>query len=173
MVMRKTIIYSVTLIILGAAVYYFFPEKQLPTGIHTEKLVVYKSKRQLLLYSNGQILKTYTISLGKAPIGDKTIEGDTKTPEGLYFINDKNSTSNYHKSLGISYPDKNDIETAKQFGAPAGSDIKIHGLKNNLGFISKFHRFFDWTQGCIAVTDEEIDELYSVVTIGTPFEIYP
>ncbi len=169
----KIIRLTIPLILLGLTVYYFYPEDKLPTDTQIDKLVVYKSKRQLLAYSNGQLLKTYKISLGRQPIGDKEYEGDKKTPEGLYFINDKNANSGYHKNLGISYPDKDDIENAKRLGKPTGGDIKIHGLRNRTGVIGKFHRWFDWTLGCIAVTDNEIDELYNAVEIGTQIDIKP
>lgn len=96
-----------------------------------------------------------------------------KTPEGLYFINDKNPNSIFHKNLGISYPDKKDIINAKRLGKKAGGDIKIHGLSDNRNYIKTFHRWRDWTAGCIAVTNEEIDELYAAVKIGSPIEIYP
>ena len=89
--------------------------------------------------------------------------------EGRY----KNTNSEYHKNLGVSYPNKDDIQHAKRLGKSAGGAIKLHGLKNNLGFISKFHRWFDWTSGCLAVTDEEIDELYKAVQIGTEIELKP
>ena len=127
----------------------------------------------MLAYSNGQLVKTYEISLGREPIGDKEFEGDQKTPEGIYFIDVKNANSGYHKNLGISYPDKCDVEMAKRLGKQPGGDVKIHGLGNRTGFIGKFHRWFDWTLGCIAVTDVEIDELYSAVKIGAQIEIKP
>ncbi len=173
--LRKNKITRLTLllVIIGLSVYYFYPEDKLPADIQLDKLVVFKSKRQLLVYSNGKIVKTYKISLGKQPVGDKEFEGDCKTPEGLYFINDKNPYSGYYKNLGISYPDKDDIENAKRLGKPSGGNIKIHGLRNNTGAIGKFHRWFDWTLGCIAVTDQEIDELYKAVKIGTQIEIKP
>ncbi len=161
------------LIFLGLTVYYFYPEEKLPANTEIDKLIVYKSKRQLLVYSRGQLIKTYKISLGRQPIGNKEYEGDKKTPEGFYFINDKNADSGYHKNLGISYPDQDDLARAKRLGKPTGGDIKIHGLRNKTGFIGKFHRWYDWTIGCIAVTDEEIDELYDSVKIGTPIEINP
>jgi len=123
------------------------------------------------VYSGGSLVKTFAISLGRNPIGDKEFEGDKKTPEGKYIIDTKNSESGYHKNLGISYPNESDIENAKIIGKPTGGDIKIHGLKNKLGFIGKFHRWFDWTMGCIAVTNEEIDELFATVPIGTKIEI--
>lgn len=159
--------------LLGLTVYYLYPENKLPANSQIDKIVVYKSKRQLLAYSNGKLIKTYKISLGKVPIGDKEFEGDKKTPEGFYTINDKNPNSGYHKNLGISYPNQEDIENAKRLGKPAGGDVKIHGLRNKMGIIGKFHRWFDWTLGCIAITDSEIDELYSAVKIGTPIEIKP
>ena len=169
----KTKVLAIFLLFLGLAVYYFYPENKLPDNIQINKIVVYKSKRQLLAYSNGKLIKTYKISLGNVPIGDKEFEGDKKTPEGFYIINDKNPNSGYHKNLGISYPNQEDIENAKRLGKPVGGDVKIHGLRNKMGIIGKFHRWFDWTLGCIAVTDNEIDELYGAVKIGTPIEIKP
>ncbi len=158
---------------LGLIAYYFYPEAKLPTGAQIDYMLVFKSKRQLLAYSNGQLMKTYTISLGKNPIGDKEFEGDKKTPEGVYFINAKNPNSGYHKNLGISYPDKDDIAKAKQLGKPTGGDVKIHGLRNGSGFTGKFHRWKNWTNGCIALSNQEIDELYTAVKIGTRIEIKP
>lgn len=159
--------------IIALAVYYFYPEKTLPANIQVDSIVVYKSKRTLLAFSMGQLVKTYKISLGKSPYGSKEFEGDKKTPEGIYFINAKNPNSGYHKNLGISYPDKCDIENAKRIGRSTGGDVKIHGLRNGLGFISKFQRWYDWTAGCIALTDEEVDELYTSTKIGTKIEIKP
>ncbi|MDR0516827.1 MAG: L,D-transpeptidase family protein [Fibromonadaceae bacterium] len=170
---RKIIWLAIVLILIGFTVYYFYPENELASNVKIDNIVVYKSKRQMLIYSNGKLLKTYKISLGRQPIGAKEFEGDKKTPEGIYFINDKNPNSNYHKNLGISYPSKNDTENANRFGKSAGSDIKIHGLRNKIGFIGKFHRLVDWTLGCIAVTNKEIDELYKTVNIGAQIEIKP
>ena len=138
-----------------------------------DKILVLKSKRQLQAFSKGQLIKTYRISLGRNPIGDKEFEGDKRTPEGLYIINDKNLNSDYHKNLGVSYPNQGDIEQAKKIGKQTGGDIKIHGLKNGIGFIGKFQRWFDWTAGCVALTNSDIDELYDYTNIGTPIEIKP
>lgn len=173
MTKRKSLLIVVGVFLTAFAAYYFYPEPKLPAGISIDKLVVYKSKRQLLAYSNGQLVKTYHVSLGGQPAGDKEFEGDEKTPEGIYFINDKNPNSGYHKNLGISYPNDNDLEYSKNLNKPAGGDIKIHGLRNYTGFIGKFHRWSDWTLGCIAVTNDEIDELYDAVKIGTPIDIRP
>src|SRR5690606_135040 len=100
-------------------------------------------------YHNGQLIKTYTISLGANPAGDKEYEGDKRTPEGEYTINDRNANSGYFKNLGVSHPNEADIAEAKKRGLSPGGDIKIHGIRNGLGFIGKFHRLFDWTAGCI------------------------
>ncbi|MDE3145428.1 MAG: L,D-transpeptidase family protein, partial [Bacteroidota bacterium] len=110
--------------IIGLIVYYFLPEKELPPNSKITKIIVLKSKRKMFVYSNDILLKTYIISLGKSPIGDKQFEGDNKTPEGTYFINAKNPNSVCYKNLGISYPDKTDISEAKKFGKSTGGDIK-------------------------------------------------
>lgn len=156
-----------------ALVYYFYPEKALPPGVKIDRLVVIKSRRVMEAYSNGKVIKTYRVSLGKQPLGDKQYEGDKRTPEGTYTINDRNPDSGFHKNLGVSYPDEQDRKEAAMKGLKPGGEIKIHGLKNDRGFIGKFHRFVDWTNGCIAVTDEEVDELYQHVSIGTPIIIKP
>jgi murein L,D-transpeptidase YafK len=159
--------------VIGLIIYYFYPEKRLAKGATIDKLVVYKSKRTLLAFTKGHLLKTYTISLGKNPIGHKEYEGDSKTPEGIYTINDKNPNSGYYKNLGVSYPNEKDREYAKTIGKPAGGAIKIHGLRNGMGFVSKFQRWKDWTAGCIALTNTEVDELYNSVKVGASIEILP
>jgi murein L,D-transpeptidase YafK len=170
---RNKIVVAISILIFGLIVYYFYPEKALPSDTRINKLVVYKSKRQLLAYSNGQLIKTYKISLGKQPVGKKEIQYDNKTPEGNYTINCRETNSNFHKKLCISYPNKADKANAKRYGKEAGDNVEIHGLDNRYGFIGKFHRWYDWTSGCIALTDGEIDELFKAVKIGTPIEIYP
>lgn len=162
----KKMIYIILIIIFGVVIYYFYPEKKLPKGKIIDKIEVYKSKRKMLVYSEGKLLKTYKISLGRNPIGHKEVEGDFKTPEGIYEINAKNPNSGYHKNLGVSYPNEKDIEHAKSLGKSPGGHIKIHGIRNGSGFISKFQRWKDWTAGCIALTNEEVDELYESVKIG-------
>lgn len=125
------------------------------------------------VYSNQNLVKIYKISLGKNPVGKKEFEGDSKTPEGIYYINDKNHNSSYYKNLGISYPNQSDLKHSKKLGKPVGDGIKIHGLKNGFGYIGKLHRWMDWTAGCIAITNQEIDELYNSVKIGSRIEIKP
>lgn len=147
--------------------------RPLPKGTKVDKLVVKKSERRLEAYSKGELLKTYTVSLGKQPLGDKQYEGDNRTPEGRYTINDKNPHSGYYKNLGVSYPNTADRREARQLGKPVGGDIKIHGLPNQLPYIGKWHRLWDWTAGCMALTNDEMEELYQAVPVGTVIEILP
>ena len=143
------------------------------TGFTIDSIAVHKGERELQVFNNQKLLKTYRIALGSNPIGPKQFQWDGKTPEGLYFIDGRNSESDYHKNLGISYPDDAERAWAKEFGKSAGGDIKIHGMPN--GYTNKQIRQLkpDWTIGCIAVTNKEIDELYEAVEIGTPILIAP
>lgn len=136
-------------------------------------IVVIKSKRIMFLMNEGKILKAYKIALGKTPVGKKTIQGDGKTPEGRYFIIDRNPNSSFYKSLKISYPNERDFENAKKFGFNPGGDIVIHGLSKKVEYLGKYHIIEDWTEGCIAVTNEEMDEIWRLVPDGTPIEILP
>jgi len=135
-----------------------------------DSIVVYKSERRMAVYSSGMLQKTYRVALSKHSVGPKEIQGDQKTPEGLYFINGRNPNSRYYKNLGVSYPNKDDIARARRLGESAGGDIKIHGMGPRVSF--ERHQT-DWTIGCIAVTDEEIDELYTTVKTGARIMILP
>lgn len=171
---RKHIILTLIFGIIGfGLIFYFKPFEPLDRSISIDKIIVTKHIRRLDLISNNQIVKSYKISLGQVPKGHKEYEGDKKTPEGLYFINDKNPNSGYHKNLGISYPNQNDIQHAKSIGKSPGGLIKIHGIPNGFGWIGRFHLLFDLSLGCIVLTNKEIDELYEIVKIGTPIEIKP
>jgi tetratricopeptide (TPR) repeat protein len=138
-----------------------------------EKILVEKRARQLKLISRGEVIKTYRIALGGNPDGPKERQGDNKTPEGLYSIDAKNWESRYHLSLHISYPNERDRQRANELGGPPGGDIMIHGIKNGFAWVGNAHTEVDWTRGCIAVTDEEIEEIDKLVPIGTPVEIRP
>lgn len=138
-----------------------------------DSIVVEKNKREMSVFFKDTLLKKYHVSLGFTPVGEKCFQGDGKTPEGLYFINDKNPYSDYHKNLSISYPDVEDIVYAKKFGKSAGGDIKIHGYPNGYTAIDVRRLAPDWTLGCIAVSNIEIDELFTAVPIGTPILILP
>jgi murein L,D-transpeptidase YafK len=170
--MKKYIIVFSSAIILTLA-YYLYPEGDLPPGCRIDKLVVFKSKRSMQAYCKGEVIKTYKISLGRNPVGDKQFEGDKRTPEGDYVINTKNNKSGYYKNLGISYPDNDDIREARGKKLNPGGNIKIHGIRNGLGFIGKFQRWTDWTAGCVALTNDEMDEIYEAVDVGTPITILP
>ncbi len=171
--MKKIIFILPCILLLSAAIYYFYPEKKLPENSVIEKIVVTKSERKLAVYSHGVLLKTYKVSLGRHPIGPKEFEGDRKTPEGQYTIYQNNPQSTCYKNLGISYPNADDLERCRKTGQRPGGDIKIHGMLNGQDYWGKFHRFVDWTAGCIAVTNEEMDELYEHTPVGTPIEINP
>jgi len=149
------------------------PSDSLPPNTRIDSLVVNKSDRSMTAYANGKLVRTYIIALGRSPEGDKQVQGDMRTPEGLYTIDSKNPNSGYHKNLGVSYPTAEDRKEAKALGKSPGGDIKVHGLPNGKGHIGKLHRLNDWTYGCIAVTDEEVDELYGAVEIGSPILIKP
>ncbi len=167
----KTLLTSITLILLGLALYYYYPVQKIPPGVTIDKIVVLKSQHELIAYAQNREILRYTVAIAKNPVGDKEYRGDKKTPEGSYTIFDKNPNSAYHKNLGISYPNEADVAQATQMGKKPGGDIKIHGLKNGLGYIGRFHRWHDYTDGCIALTDEEIDQLYDHVKIGAAIEI--
>ncbi|SOD11215.1 L,D-transpeptidase family protein [Pedobacter xixiisoli] len=171
---RKILLYLVLIFIAATVTYNFWPEQKLPSGSKIDFLLVEKSKRTMKAYQGAEPLKTYQISLGDNPIGHKVFEGDEKTPEGVYRINDRNPNSGYHKNLGVSYPNQADREKAKLLGKSPGGDIKIHGLPNGAtGMINKLHRFTNWTNGCIAVTNSEVDELYEAVIPNAKIEIRP
>ena len=138
-----------------------------------DSIYVIKHLREMYVFHNGALQKIYRFSLGDAPVGHKHFQGDEKTPEGLYFIDGKNPYSSCHKNLGISYPNNTDRDYAHRNGKPSGGDIKIHGLPNGQGYIGKAHLLSDWTNGCIGITDEEIDELYANTGTGIPIFIVP
>lgn len=129
--------------------------------LRADLVVVSKKKREMALLRGESVLRTYRIALGREPVGAKRAEGDGRTPEGRYTIDWRNARSQYHLSLHISYPDAADVARAREAGVDAGGDIMIHGLKNGE------RREGDWTQGCIAVTDEEMDEIWGLVGEGT------
>jgi murein L,D-transpeptidase YafK len=146
---------------------------RLPDGTRVDKILVEKSKRRLTIFEHGKKLKSYLVSLGRNPKGPKEEEGDEKTPEGNYTIDYKKSDSDYHLALHISYPNKNDIKRAQKLGVSPGGAIMIHGIRNGFGRLGGQLKSFDWTLGCIAVTNKEIEELWRVVPKGTPIEIDP
>lgn len=148
-----------------------WPVDDLPSGARADRIVVAKSQRTLTLFRAGQPLRVYPVALGRAPVGAKEREGDRKTPEGLYRIVEHKRASAFHRALRVSYPEDRDLARAQRLGVDPGGDIMVHGLHNGLGWIGRLHRNFDWTAGCIAVTDAEIEQIYAAVPDGTPIEI--
>ncbi len=138
-----------------------------------DKVLIEKKNRRLTLISKGEAIKTYKIALGGNPVGPKERQGDNKTPEGNYTIESRNRHSVYHLSLRLSYPNEKDKKRAKDLGVSPGGDIMIHGIKNSLSWVGEFHTEIDWTQGCIAVTNKEMEEIARLVPNGTPVEIRP
>ena len=136
-------------------------------GPPVTSVVAYKGRRRLYLLHEAQVLRAFDFELGFAPEGHKQVEGDGRTPEGAYLIDRKNPNSSFHLSVGISYPNAEDRAKARALGQPPGGDIFIHGTPVlNRGDD-------DWTAGCIAVTNREIEDIYAMVEVGTPILIYP
>jgi murein L,D-transpeptidase YafK len=138
-----------------------------------DSIVVEKTAHRLTLYNLGRPIRVYLVALGAEPAKDKLSAGDRRTPEGLFSIAARNPYSSYHLSLRISYPDAAHRARAQALGVSPGGDIMIHGLPNGQGRAGALHRLADWTNGCIALTDEEIEEIWNIVPIGTPVQIKP
>jgi murein L,D-transpeptidase YafK len=141
--------------------------------LHADRVIVLKKDRKLELLSRGEVIKTYKVALGGDPMGPKTRQGDHKTPEGVYVLDSRNAHSQFYKSIHISYPNARDREAARKKGVPPGGDVFVHGLPNGYRYVGAAHRLKDWTDGCIAVTDEEMDEIWAAVPDRTPIEIRP
>ena len=150
-----------------------YPEGALPKGLVFDRLVVEKKQHRLTAFSKGKPVRVYLVALGTNPVGHKEFEGDHRTPEGKYQIESKNAKSHYYKTLGISYPNKADKERAATLGKSPGGNIKIHGLAERYAGLGKSHRITDWTYGSIALTNPEMEELFSRTPVGTPIEILP
>ncbi|MFT7057563.1 MAG: murein L,D-transpeptidase YafK [Pseudorhodobacter sp.] len=144
------------------------PKFRTYNGPEVTFITIDKTDRKMRLFHNNDVLETYDIALGFAPRGHKQFEGDGKTPEGLYYIDRRNPRSRFHLSLGISYPNKEDIAFAKAQGKSPGGEIFIHGKTGYRG-----DNKGDWTWGCLAVTDREMEDIYAMVKTGTPIRINP
>jgi len=148
-------------------------EKNVAEPPKADRIVIVKSTRMMTLVREGKTLKTYKVALGGQPVGKKDREGDHKTPEGDYLIDMKNSESRFHLSLHISYPDTADRENARKLHLHPGGSIMIHGLPAKFAWVGALHRQTDWTDGCVAVTNAEIEEIWKMVEVGTPVKILP
>jgi murein L,D-transpeptidase YafK len=150
-----------------------WPHEKLPADARADRILIEKSRRQLTLFAGDRPLRTYPVSLGTNPVGPKEREGDRKTPEGLYRVTEHKADSSYHLALRVSYPETKDIEHAAKLGVPPGFDIMIHGCPNGWGFIGRMQRWRDWTAGCIALTNPEIEEIFRVAAPDAVIEIRP
>src|SRR5271165_6222846 len=137
-----------------------------PPPAKIDQVLVLKSERTLQLLSQGKVMRTYKVALGGVPVGAKERQGDHKTPEGHYVLDRRNPNSKFYKSIHVSYPNEQDRQRAAQRGVPPGGDIMDHGLPNGFGWLRSLHREHDWTNGCIAVTDQEMDEIWKLVADG-------
>ncbi|MDQ2090068.1 L,D-transpeptidase family protein [Marimonas arenosa] len=170
---RRVAIAVVIIFLVVTAGLVYWPAEPLPKGFVADRVVVEKSARRLSLLRDGQVIKSYRVSLGRAPVGAKIQEGDNRTPEGTYVIDSRNPRSKFHLSLRISYPNASDSLSAARRGVSPGGDIMVHGLPNGREWVGPFHRLVDWTSGCIAVTNAEINEIWQAVPNGTAIEIRP
>ena len=139
----------------------------------TDSILILKKDHVLELLAGGKVICTYQVALGRGGLAPKDREGDGRTPEGHYVIDSRNASSHYHKALHISYPNAEDRARAEKLGVPPGGAIMIHGLPNGLGWLGSAQKAYDWTLGCVAVTDDQIDEIWKMVPVGTPVEIRP
>jgi murein L,D-transpeptidase YafK len=144
-----------------------------PTPQKADSILILKKDHVLELLKGGKVIRTYKVALGRGGLAPKEREGDGRTPEGHYIIDSRNAESHYHKALHISYPNAEDSKRAAKLGVAPGGAIMIHGLPNGMGWLGAAHRLYDWTLGCIAVTDQEIDEIWDMAPTGTPVEIRP
>ena len=142
-------------------------------SISADSIVVEKARRTLTLYNQGAPVRIYFVALGKNPVGPKVARGDNRTPEGIYHIAAHNPDSKYHLSLLVSYPNEKDLAEASARGVTTGGDIMIHGLPDQFASYGSAHRQWDWTKGCIAVTNAEIEEIWSAIPDGAAIQIKP
>jgi murein L,D-transpeptidase YafK len=163
---------AVALVLVGL-LWVELPPRPLPLGTKADLLVVEKSARRLSLYVHGALVRSYRVSLGRQPTSPKLREGDHRTPEGRYVIDHHNPNSAFHLSLHVSYPSASDSAHAHAAGYSPGGDIMVHGMRNGFGWVGRAHLLVDWTTGCVAVTDAEIDQIYEAVPDGTPIDIRP
>jgi murein L,D-transpeptidase YafK len=166
----RSLILSVAGILLGFLIWMNVPVDPLPASARATRIAVDKGAHTLTIFADDKPLKVYHVALGKS--GAKVGEYDGKTPEGNYFIQDCDPQSTYHMTLPLNYPTVQDMVEATQHGAHAGGVIAVHGIKNGWSLFGRAHRFLDWTDGSIAVTNVEIEELVRAVPRGTPISIW-
>jgi murein L,D-transpeptidase YafK len=136
-------------------------------------VLVLKGPRRLLLLRDDRVLRDYEIALGSQPTGPKRRRGDGRTPEGRYRLDGRSRHSRFHRAIHVSYPNDRDLDFARRAGIDPGGSVMIHGLPDGGRWVGELHREYDWTNGCIGVTDDEMDEIWELVDDGTPIEIRP
>jgi murein L,D-transpeptidase YafK len=138
-----------------------------------DRVLVVKSERMLYLVRDNRVFASYRVALGRSPVGHKVFQGDGRTPEGLYILDRRNSGSRFYRSIRISYPSSRDHAEAYKYGEPPGGLVMIHGQAAESGTGYYGSRGWDWTEGCIAVSNAEMDEIWAATDEGTPIEILP
>jgi murein L,D-transpeptidase YafK len=171
---RQRVLAALVLIFIAGSLWYVLkPSPRRRSNMKADKVLVEKGERRLTLWRQGQALKAYRVALGPNAAGHKQEEGDGRTPEGRYRVDWRNPQSKFHLSLHVSYPNDSDKTRAAQRGVSPGGEIMIHGLPNGAGGLGALHYRRDWTAGCIAVNNEEIEEIWDAVDDGTEIEILP
>lgn len=160
-------------LLVSAAIYAHWPHTYLPQGLRADRVVIYKSQRRMVLISGDRVLGEYTVALGRKD-GRKERLGDEKTPEGRYGLNTRHDRdSHYHLSLQLTYPNDDDLSRARSLGVDPGGNISIHGIRNDLWFVGRLHRIVNWTRGCIALSNREMEDIWQVIPDNTPVDILP
>ena len=163
---------SIYAILLAALTALIAPHAAIAEELADFVLVV-KSERRLYLMRDDEVIDSFRVTFGSDPKGHKQREGDGRTPEGRYVLDWKHADSDFHKAIHISYPNATDRKNAKKRGVDPGGDIMIHGQRNRWGLLSPITQLFNWTNGCIALSDRNMDAVWKAVNVGTPIEIRP
>lgn len=160
-------------VVIGVAAWCMWPLPALPSDAKADLVVVRKAAHRLELYRAGVLLKSYAVSLGRHPTGPKRRQGDGRTPEGEYRLDYREADSSFYRALHISYPGPADLAAARSEGIDPGGSVMLHGMKNGFGWLGRIHLAVDWTDGCVAVTDREMDEIWRAVPDGTKIVLTP
>ncbi|PLX74680.1 MAG: hypothetical protein C0615_08870 [Desulfuromonas sp.] len=166
--MRRVIVGLIFLLMCGCATTSSINRS---SNIDIDHVLVDKSEAKLYLQHKGKTVRSYSVAFGANPKGHKQMQGDERTPEGKYILDYKKKNSSFYRAIHISYPNKEDKLNAKKLGVNPGGAIMIHGQKNGIGGLAWITQMFNWTDGCIAVTNAEMDEIWTLVKVGTPIKI--
>jgi murein L,D-transpeptidase YafK len=171
----RLLLWSLAVLVMSSGIFLSGPAAaSMSQGWKADEVVVIKSERKLVLRRDGEEIMSFRVALGREPQGHKIFEGDGRTPEGQYVLDWRNPESDFYRAIHISYPNGHDRQLAERYGLPAGGSIMIHGLPNGEQERMKDdHYLFNWTDGCIAVTNEEMDIIWANVEDGTPIKILP